>query len=189
LTRAGWGRFRRAMIIDLRYTVGYKDALRHVIQWFDSHDEYLRFNKLRTHKGYKLIMIRRCHNTESDCYERYGGRGITVCREWIDSFEQFYKWAMENGYADDLTIDRINNDGNYEPSNCRWVTIKRQLNNKRDNRYIIAFGKKQTIAEWRDETGINHATLTRRFNSGWPPEMALTVPVSRSNTHKKKLWK
>ena len=109
-------------------------------------------------------------------YPNYGGRGIKVFPEWSESFESFRDWAIANGYRDDLTIDRINANGNYEPSNCRWVTQKDQANNRRNNRIVEYNGESKTIAEWADITGIGYETLRQRINSGWDLERAMTTP-------------
>ena len=113
----------------------------------------------------------RCYNKNNNSYKDYGGRGIIICDEWLD-FEPFYEWAMDNGYNDDLTIDRVDNNGNYEPSNCRWVDIKTQSNNKRNNHYITYNGKTQTLAQWSDELNINYNKLWARIKYGWSIDRA-----------------
>lgn len=118
-------------------------------------------------------MKNRCYNSRVHRYERYGGRGIQVCKQWRDSFEPFRDWALANGYAGDLGLDRIDNDGNYEPSNCRWVKAKVQ-NNNRSTTHLIAFGgKTQSIMQWAEELGLNYGTLKSRIRRGMPLERAL----------------
>lgn len=105
-------------------------------------------------------MIWRCEKPSYKYFSSYGGRGITVCDEW-HRFDVFKKWALSNGYSDELTIDRINNNGEYSPSNCRWATPGQQANNRRTNRFITYNGKTMTVAEWADYFGINK----NRFSS------------------------
>lgn len=120
----------------------------------------------------------RCYREKNKHYENYGGRGITVCQEWKESFEAFETWAMANGYRDDLTIERIDVNGNYEPSNCKWATNKEQQNNRRNNHFLTYDGKTQTIAQWAEETGLDWMVIYDRFRNGWPVERILTEPLN-----------
>ena len=104
-------------------------------------------------------MKQRCYYPKSSHYHKYGERGIIVCDEWKNDFMSFYNWAMDNGYSDDLSIDRIDVNGNYEPSNCRWANNKVQANNKTTNRYITYKNETKTLKEWSDILGINYSTL------------------------------
>lgn len=108
----------------------------------------------------------RCFNSNTPCYKRYGGRGITVCDEWKNGFQAFYEWSMSNGYSDDLTIDRIDNNGNYEPSNCRWVTNKEQSLNRRTNVIVQYNGKTMTLIEASQESGLPYSALSSRWSKG-----------------------
>lgn len=125
-------------------------------------------------------MKKRCDNEKYHGYADYGGRGIKVCNEWSESFESFLEWALSNGYAEGLEIDRFpNNDGNYEPTNCRWVTPSKNGQNKRNNRNVDAFGERKCVTEWlRDPRCIvkKKATLFWRLCQGWNPEIAMTSP-------------
>lgn len=107
----------------------------------------------------------RCFNPRNKNYPNYGGRGISVCPEWL-RYIPFQEWARKNGYKEGLTLDRINNDGNYEPSNCRWVTNREQQYNKRSNRLITYKGVTKTLTEWAAELGVAKSTLYRRFDRG-----------------------
>lgn len=115
-------------------------------------------------------MIQRCTNPKEAAYKDYGHRGIYVCQEWLNSFEAFWDWAQKNGYRDDLSIDRIENNGPYSPENCRWATQKEQANNRRSNIIIEYKGESHNIAEWAKITGIKSGTLLRRYKQGWTLE-------------------
>ena len=109
----------------------------------------------------------RCYNSNIENYYCYGGRGITVCDEWRHSFETFFEWAMNNGYKDDLSIDRINVNGNYEPSNCHWVTMIEQKRNKRNTVYIIDNGQKIPISVACERYGIEKTFMWRKVKAGF----------------------
>lgn len=147
------------------------------------HIDMLKKDPSQKHTGTRLYTIwqgmkRRTMTKTNPRYSDYGGRGITVCEEWRESFEAFYKWAMENGYRDDLTLDRKDNDGPYSPENCRWATYYVQGNNTRRNRRIEYDGEIHTLTEWAAIKGITVQNLSNRINRyGWTVERALTEPV------------
>jgi hypothetical protein len=114
-------------------------------------------------------MKERCLVPTASNYHRYGGRGITICDEWKDNIVNFYNWSMENGYSDNLSIDRIDNDKGYEPSNCRWVTNSCQQRNKRNNHYLIFNNERSTISEFSKKTGIHQKCIRRRLSKGFTP--------------------
>lgn len=123
-------------------------------------------------------MKARCLNPNSDAYSNYGGRGIDICDEWVHDYVSFRDWALSNGYADDLTLDRINVNLGYYPDNCRWATNKQQSNNKRNNVLLDYNGTKFTYSELADLAGISMNTLWMRINKlGWTVEKAVNTPV------------
>ena len=127
----------------------------------------------------------RCNNPKHASYHNYGGRGIKVCEEWDKSFQSFYDWSYANGYSTEnqkdeklkLTIDRIDNNGNYEPSNCRWVDRKTQTRNMRTTRFITFNGQNKSVSEWCEIYGIKLQTFNTRIRNGWSIEEALTKPI------------
>lgn len=123
-------------------------------------------------------IINRCENPNRKAYPRYGGRGIKMCDEWRD-FINFYDWAIANGYQDNLTIDRIDNNGNYEPLNCRWATVKEQCRNQRTNRLITINGETKCLKEWCEIYKISYKTVHARIHrDNWSVIHALTVPIT-----------
>ena len=124
-------------------------------------------------------MITRCYNSNILEYKNYGGRGIIVCKEWRESFVAFRTWAENNNYSDKLTIDRIDTNGNYEPNNCRWVTLKAQGFNKTNTKYFEYNGQKKCLAEWAEIFGIKKSTLYNRvYGLGWDIKKALETKVN-----------
>jgi len=137
-------------------------------------------------KGTRLYRIytgvrTRCFNKNDHAYARYGASGISICKEWdgADGFERFRDWAMNNGYSDNLTLDRIDNAKGYQPDNCRWVSMKAQERNRTNNRYLTANGETHIIAEWSDITGIKQSMISQRLYHGWTPEEALGLAERR----------
>lgn len=126
----------------------------------------------------------RCYNERNDRYESYGGRNITVCDEWRNNYESFRNWALNNGYKDGLSIDRIDVNGNYEPSNCRWATVAEQNRNKRNNHYLTYKGETLPIVGWAERTGIKPSTLYARLDYGWDVGRAITTPVQKRQQRK-----
>lgn len=129
-------------------------------------------------------MIQRCCNPNHTEYHSYGGRGITICAEWVDSFETFLR-DMGNRPAG-CSLDRIDVDGGYNKSNCRWATQKEQCRNMRTNRMLTFNGESRCVAEWVEVTGIKRDAIVRRLAKGWSVEQTLTTPVRNRKTQAKR---
>ena len=120
----------------------------------------------------------RCENKNGTGFKHYGGRGIMMCKEWEKDFMSFYKWAIKNGYNDYLTIDRIDVNGNYEPSNCRWITKWEQSRNTRRSRYITYHGRTQILKDWCKELQLNYSTIQHRIKKmHYTPEQAFETKI------------
>lgn len=139
-------------------------------------------HNLSNHRIYKIYhKIRdRCLNSNNKHFDDYGGRGITLAKIWRDSdngFLNFYNWSLNNGYSKELSIDRIDNDDNYSPDNCRWTVNRVQANNKRKNIYINIESWVFTPAIWGEIMSISSRTIINRINYGWNIDDIITVPV------------
>lgn len=139
----------------------------------------------RLYRIYKK-MYRRCYRPQTKYYENYGGRGIEICQEWLGEhgFENFAKWALENGYADNLSIDRKDNDKGYSPDNCKWSTAKEQANNTRSTVFLTYKGETKPASAWSEITGIRQDTLTNRKRNGWSDEDCIERPVRKTKRSK-----
>ena len=134
-------------------------------------------------------MKSRCENQKNKSYKDYGAKGISVCEEWHDSVN-FFEWALRNGYKEGLEIDRIDVNGNYEPSNCRWINRLENANNKTNNKYISHNGETKTLAEWSRFYDVNYKNLSRLLIKGYSMNDAIKRIKSGDRTHKNsKNWK
>jgi hypothetical protein len=128
-----------------------------------------RVHGLNNHRLFRIYhhMKQRCQNERNTHYFNYGGRGISVCAEWASSFRAFYNWSMANGYQPELTLDRINVNGNYEPENCRWATREIQANNTTTNIFITHSDETLTLKQWSKKLNLDYNLVKARHRRGW----------------------
>lgn len=163
---------------------GYKEGLH--IYLLDENMPYQPTNCLWHQKGYAeerlhrtwSDIIDRCENPNNKEYHRYGGRGIKICKEWRKSYLLFKNWALDNGYQDNLTIEKINNNDGYYPENCTWIPLELQAKNRENSQHVIAFGEDKLAYDWSKDSRcvVNSSTIVCRIKEGWLPEEAITTP-------------
>lgn len=160
----------------LRHAIKYKQAEKGVKR--EKHYAY-KHGETRT-RLYRIwtYMKRRCFDPKDKDFSNYGARGITVCKEWSESYIAFRSWALHNGYAKNLTLDRINFNEDYSSTNCRWVTAKEQNNNKRSNRFVTYNGITLTVAQWAERLGLERHALLYRLNN-WTVKEAFEKSLQR----------
>lgn len=152
-----------------------------------------RFYKIITKHGLSKTRLNhtyrhmkdRCYNPKCNSYKSYGARGIKMCDEWLNDFVAFYNWALANGYKEDLTIERVDVNGDYCPENCTWIPMGDQAKNRQNSRLITCNGETRTITEWSRITGHDATTIRRRLNAGLSPEEALTLEYVSFKTRKR----
>lgn len=154
---------------------------------YKRHVAHMKKNPIYNTRLYRIwsLMKERCFNEKRKEYPNYGGRGIRVCDEWMNS-ESFINWSLSNGYKDGLTLDRIDNNGNYCPDNCRWVDRKVQGLNKRNNRYITHNGETKTITQWAKDSNLPYHIIKKRIDIlGWSFEDAISKPIIQKYSSRK----
>lgn len=139
-------------------------------------------HNLSNHRIYRIYrgIKNRCYNKNEKAFINYGGRGILICEEWRNNFENFYNWAINNGYDDNLTIDRIDVNGDYCPENCRWANRIQQANNKSNNTKIKYNNEEHTLAEWARILGYSYSTMRHRYYRNWDVEKMMQQPQRRT---------
>lgn len=153
--------------------------------------------KLKTHGEYKSLLYFRWQNIKNRCFnknyhqwELYGGRGITMCNEWKNDYTKFRDWALVNGYKPELQIDRTNNNGNYEPNNCRWVTAKKNSNNRRSNILVKYKGKTLPLKIWCEKLGLKYKAIWRRIQKhNWTVKKAFETKLKTNKGNQYKQFK
>jgi hypothetical protein len=148
-------------------------------------------NGLRKHPLYSVWanIKQRCLNKKQPKYNDYGGRGIIICKEWENSFEVFYKWCLDNNWEKGLEIDRLDNNGNYKPGNCRFVNRSQNMNNTRYNTIINYNNETKTLAEWAKELNIPYGRLAQRINKlKMPIQIAFSNQKIKRRFHKKIIY-
>lgn len=177
---------------DLQVILKAKDLAEHTLRITSNCNRYpKKGNKYNLKHGkshtrlYQIYnnMKSRCYKSYAKEYENYGGRGISICEEWLgeNGFAHFYDWSMSNGYSEDLTIDRIDNDKNYSPDNCRWASRFIQNNNSRHVNFIELDGEVHSISEWSRIKNLNRNTIVKRLRLGWNVNDALNKPSKTRN--------
>lgn len=157
----------------------FNQSDRHITDGHLIHGE----NKTPLHNVW-VGMRKRCNNQSYEHYGRYGGRGIKVCAEWYSSYLAFKSWALANGYVEGLEIDRIDNDGNYEPSNCKWSTRTEQVRNRSNTRFIGINGIVKPLKQWCEETGTNYKVAHAKIQKGCDPAYAVGLTYIETRLNK-----